>query len=147
MALTTFKATARRKEGLAVLAESRNFKINVDEPEDSGGTNTGMNPIEMILCALGSCQTILASSFAGKFGINLEDFWVEVEGDLDPDGFMGVADIRPGYQNIRYNMHIKSDATEEKVKEFIEYIEKICPAGDTLENCVKLEKAKITIEK
>lgn len=146
MALTTFKATARRKQGLAVLAESRNFELNVDEPKCLGGTDTGMNPVEMILCALGSCQTIVASAFAKKLGIKLQDFWVEVEGDLDPDGFMGLFDVRPGYQNIRYNMHIKSDASEDKIKEFVEFIEKTCPVGDTLANCVNFEKAKYTIE-
>lgn len=147
MALTTFKVTARRKEGLAIVCEARDFKINIDEPEYIGGTNTGMIPIEMLLCSLGGCYAVAASAFAGELGITLEDFWIEVEGDADPDGFLGLSDVQPGYQCIRYNMHIKSDASEEKVKEFVELIEKRCPVGDTLKRGVKLEKAKITIEK
>ncbi|ADK17049.1 MULTISPECIES: OsmC family protein [Clostridium] len=147
MAITTFKATTRRKKGLAVTAEARGFNVDIDEPESLGGSNTGMNPVELVLCALGGCQTILASSFAEKMKINLEDFWIELEGELDPDGFMGLSDVRPGYQSVRYNMHIKSDASEEKIRKFIELIEKRCPVGDTIGNVVKLEKAKITIEK
>ncbi|OAA92388.1 OsmC family protein [Clostridium ljungdahlii] len=147
MAVTTFKATTRRKKGLAVTGGARGFNVDIDEPESLGGSNTGMNPVELVLCALGGCQTILASSFAEKMRINLEDFWIELEGDLDPDGFMGLSDVRPGYQSIRYNMHIKSDASEEKIKKFVEFIEKRCPVGDTIGNAVKLEKAKITIEK
>ncbi|NMM64470.1 OsmC family protein [Clostridium sp. P21] len=147
MAITTFRATTRRKKGIAVTSEARGFKVDIDEPERLGGTNTGMNPVELVLCALGGCQTILVSSFAKKMGISLEDFWVELEGELDPDGFMGLSDVRPGYQRIRYNMHIKSDASEEKIREFIEFIEKRCPVGDTIGNVVELEKAKITIEK
>lgn len=146
MALATFKAIVKRKKGLAVTGEVRGFKVDIDEPENSGGTNTGMNPVELVLCALGGCQTILVSSFAGEMGINVQDFWVELEGDLDPDGFKGLSDVRPGYQSIRYNMHIKSNASEEKVNEFIETIMKRCPMIDTLGNSVKIEKPKITIE-
>lgn len=147
MALTTIKAIARQKKGLAVIGEARNFKIDIDEPENLGGTNTGMNPAELVLCALGGCETIVAASFAEKNGINLEDFWVELEGDIDTDGFMGLSDVRPGYQSIRYNIHIKSDASEEKIKEFVDFILKRCPIKDTIENIVKLEKPKITLEK
>ncbi|MFA6941536.1 MAG: OsmC family protein [Clostridiaceae bacterium] len=147
MALTTFKATTRKKEGLACIGEARDFKLNIDEPVAIGGSDTGMNPVEMLLCSLGGCQTICASAFAGKMGIKLEDFWVELEGDIDLDGFKGKPGVRPGYQNIRFNMHIKSDASEEKVKEFVEFIERTCPIGDSLMKGVKLEEAKITIEK
>jgi len=147
MPLTTFKATARKKDGLTVECEARGFKITLDEPEEIGGGNTGMNPVEALLCGLGACQTIVAASFAPKHGIDLQDFWVELEGDIDTDGFMGLSDVRPGYSNIRFNMHVKSNASEEKIYEFIKFLEKRCPAMDTLANEVKLEKAKVTIEK
>ncbi|MBE6829194.1 MAG: OsmC family peroxiredoxin, partial [Ruminococcaceae bacterium] len=54
--LTTFKAVAKKSpEGLKVETNARGFKIVLDEPEDLGGTNTGMNPVEAILCSLGAC--------------------------------------------------------------------------------------------
>lgn len=147
MALTTFKAVVKKKEGLMVEGSVRGFKVIVDEPEDLGGTNKAMNPVELLLCSLGSCQTILAASFAPKFNIKLEEFWVELEGDLDPDGFQGLADVRPGYSNIRYNFHIKSNASEDNVRKLVDLIEKRCPVKDTLANMVKLDNAKYTIEK
>ena len=147
MPLNTFKAVVKKKEGLAVECEARGFKFILDEPEELGGTNTGMNPVEALLCSLGACQTIVASAFAGEFGIDLKDFWVELEGDLDTDGFMGLSDVRPGYSKIRFNMHIKSDAPEEKINEFVEFIEKRCPVGDSINNIVEFEKTKVTIEK
>ncbi len=53
--LETFKATARKTaNGLQVEANARGFKITLDEPEELGGTNTGMNPVEAVLCALGA---------------------------------------------------------------------------------------------
>lgn len=65
MAIETFKAVSRKlPEGLAVESEVRGFKIILDEPKELGGTNKGMNPVEALLCALGSCQTIVAAAFA-----------------------------------------------------------------------------------
>src|SRR5690625_5523228 len=61
MAETVFKASAHLQEGVQVKVRSRGFEIIVDEPESLGGTDTGMNPVEMVLCALGACQAIVAS--------------------------------------------------------------------------------------
>ena len=95
------------------------FEITIDEPKESGGTDTGMNPVELVLSALGACKAICASAFAKKFEIDLEDFWVEVEGDLDTDGFMHLSDVRPGYSDIRYNFHIKTSAHEKRWKNLL----------------------------
>lgn len=143
---TVFKATAHLQEGLKVIARSRNFEITIDEPESLGGTDTGMNPVEAVLSALGACQAIVARVYAEKFQIEFEDLWVEVEGDLDTDGFMNISDVRRGYSEIRYNIHIKTDASDEKVAEFVTFIEKTCPVGDTIANPVNLKLNEIIIE-
>ena len=133
MAKETFKTISRSVNGLVVESTARNFKIIMDEPEGLGGTDTGMNPVEALLCALGSCQVIVARAFAGANGIDINDFWVELEGDLDPDGFLkGVPGVRNGFSAIRTTMHIKTDAPAEKVKAFAKFIESRCPVGDTL---------------
>lgn len=142
--LTTFKASAKKlPEGLQVETESRGFKIVMDEPEELGGTNAAMNPVEALLCALGACQTIVASAFAQAKGFKFEEYHVELEGDLDPDGFMGLADVRPGFQEIRFTMHFKTDESQEKAEEFAEFIEKTCPVGDCIGNGVKLVKSGV----
>ncbi|MDO5715915.1 MAG: OsmC family protein [Tissierellia bacterium] len=144
----TFKVVARKtSEGLQVESEARGFKIIMDEPEDLGGTDTGMNPVEALLCALGSCQAIVAYAFAEPMGINLEGFHVELEGDLDPDGFLGLAEgVRNGYQEIRYSMHFKSDASQEELEKYAHFIESRCPVGDCLENGVPLKLTKVVVE-
>ncbi len=85
MSLITFKATSKKLPGgLAVENESRGFKLILDEPEDLGGTDTGMNPVEALLCALGSCETIVASCFAKANGHSPStNGGFELEGDLD----------------------------------------------------------------
>ncbi|WP_240417368.1 OsmC family protein [Paenibacillus periandrae] len=146
MPITTFKATAHLQEGVVVKVRSRDFEFTIDEPKSLGGTDTGMNPVEAVLGALGACQSIVARVYAKKFNIRLDDFWVEVEGDLDLDGFFKKSDVRPGYSDIRYNFHIKTDAPKEQVEEFVQFLEQTCPVGDTLANQVNLKLNGIIIE-
>ncbi|MDK8183321.1 OsmC family protein [Paenibacillus sp. UMB4589-SE434] len=146
MPVQTFRATASLQEGMVVKAQSRNFEITLDEPKYLGGTDTAMNPVELLLCALGACQSIVARVYAPKFNIELEEFRVEVEGDLDTDGFMNKSDVRRGYSDIRYNIHVKSNAALEQVEEFVQFIERTCPVGDSISNPVNLVLNRIVLE-
>jgi len=146
MALATFKAISKSLDGLAVENTVRDFKVIMDEPPSLGGADTGMNPVEGLLAALGSCQVIVANAFAKANGVDLQDFWVELEGDLDPDGFlMGKPGVRNGFQEIRFTMHIKSNSPAEKVEEFQKFIESRCPVGDTLVKGTNIVSNKIVL--
>lgn len=147
MAIEVFKATTRLKEGMEVHAQARGFEVTIDEPESLGGTDKGMNPVELVLCALGACQAIVARIYAPKFEIELQEFRTELEGDLDLDGFLGKLGVRPGFSEIRYNIHIKADAPREKIEEFVDFICRHCPVGDTVAAPVKLVLNEVIQEK
>jgi len=144
VAIHTFKAESVLKSGLSVENKSGKFIIIADEPPSMRGTDTGMNPVEMLLCSLGACQCITARFFARSQQIDLQDFRVELEGDLDPAGFIkGTQGVHPGFQQIRTTIYIKAKAPEEKINQFVEFVKKRCPVGNTLlqgvpivENCV-----------
>jgi len=146
MAVQTFKASAHLQEGVKVLTKSRHFELTIDEPKSLGGTDTGMNPVEALLASLGACQSIVARVYAPKFGVKLEDFSVEVEGDIDLDGFFDKSDVRPGYSDIRYTFRIKTDSPKEKVEEFVKFLESKCPVGDTIANPVNVKLESIIID-
>jgi uncharacterized OsmC-like protein len=146
MALSTYKVKTTLKENVLVEAEARSHKVIIDEPKNLGGTDKGMNPVELLLSALGACQSIVARIYAEKFDIDLQNFWVEVEGDIDSDGFLGKSDVRPGFQTIRYTFHIETTASEEKIEAYKEYIEAHCPVGDTIANTVDLVSSKVVVE-
>lgn len=145
-AVQTIKASAHLQEGVKVITSARNFEIIIDEPKTLGGTDTGMNPIEVLLASLGACQSIVARVYAPKFGVKLDDFRVDVEGDIDLDGFFNRTEVRPGYSDIRYTFHIKTDSPKEKVEEFVKFLESKCPVGDTIANPVNLKLENIIIE-
>lgn len=145
--LTTFKAKATKlPEGMQVETQSRRFKFYIDEPKSLGGTDQYMNPVEAVLSALGGCQAIVAAAFAKAKGVTFEAFHVDIEGDLDLDGFMGKSDVRPGFQEIRYTMHFKTNESQEKMEAFAAFIESVCPVGDTLSQPVRLVNAGVVIE-
>ena len=53
-----------------------------------------------MLAALGSCQEIVLKFYGQKLGIDVESVETTVEGDLDLGGFLGVPNVRPGFQKI-----------------------------------------------
>ncbi|KOR89138.1 OsmC family protein [Paenibacillus solani] len=142
----TFKATAHLQEGVRVVTRARQFELVIDEPASLGGTDTGMNPVEALLASLGACQSIVARVYAPKFDVVLDDFRVDVEGDLDLDGFFNRSDVRPGYSDIRYTFYIKTSSPAEKVKAFVEFLESKCPVGDTIAAPVNLKLNRSVIE-
>lgn len=132
---TTFKATSKLLEGMQVENTVRDFTLRIDEPESLGGTDTGMNPVEAMLAALGSCLTIVAAAFAKSEGIDLQDFWVELEGDLDPSGFLkGTDGVRKGFNEVRFTPHIKTSSSSEDVEKFMAFIKSRCPVSDNMMN-------------
>ena len=145
MAIMNVQATATLKENVRVEVEARGHQVVIDEPEALGGTDQGMNPVELLLSALGACQAIVARTYAKKFDIDLKSFRVDLEGELDIDGFLAKSDVRAGFQNITTVFYIETDAAEEKVQAFKEFLEAHCPVGDSIANPVELAAAKVVI--
>lgn len=114
-------------------AESRGHKLIIDEPTKAGGTNQGQTPVELLLAALGSCITITATTFARKARVELQEFAVELEGDLDPDGFLGKnPEVKVGFSDIRYKIKYRTDSPPENVEKLMEIVKNRCPVSDTL---------------
>ena len=75
-------------------------------------------------------------------GIKLEEVESELEGDLDLRGFLGISEeVRPGYQEIRVNFKVKTDAENlETLKELI----KLSPVYDVVSSGTRVN---VQIEK
>lgn len=134
MANEVFKSTVTWSgKGLEVEAESRGFKVTMDEPKKLGGTNTGMNPVEMLLVSLGGCVAICAAAFAKSCGVDMKDCSVDLEGDLDTAGFLGLnPDTKRGFSAIRCKLNIDSDSPQESIDNLKALISDRCPVSDTL---------------
>lgn len=148
MAIKTHKAELKWCGGLAVDASARGLTVRIDEPEAQGGTNSGMNPVEMMLCSLGGCEMLSFCVFAKFYGVKIDDISLEIEGDIDGDGFSGVNPaVRPGFQVIRFHYHIKSSAPEAQINQVMKMAQKRCMVGDSISAGVPLAPRTVTVEK
>jgi len=133
MANITFKSDVKwTGRSVSSDAVSGPHTIRIDEPAALGGENTGPNPVELLLSALGGCLVVLVNAFAPAHGVEIKDVKVQVEGDLDPDGFLEKSSVRPGFSAIRYRLKIDSPSPQEKINALIEHAVRVCPVKDTL---------------
>ena len=120
--MSTFKVKATKTTtGMQVAAGTRGFEITFDEPNS---TNTGMNPVEILLTSFGACTAITAQALADKRNFDLQAFWIDIDGDLDRE------DVAT---EIRFTPHLRSDESDEDIKQFLADVEKKCPVRNTLE--------------
>ncbi len=125
--------------GIQVEGGARGFKIVFDEPEELGGTNTGLNPAEGLLTSIAACMTMASVMFADVMNFKFEEVWVEIEGEVDTDGFMGISDQVPvGFPEIRYTHHFKTDEPQERIDAFADMIAQKCVVGQTVKHSAKL---------
>lgn len=135
MSIKTLSAEIKTAGGeYKVECTARGKSFILDEPEEMGGSNGGMNPGEALLCAIGACKYMVAKMFSNKFNIHLQDIKVTIDGEVDPDGISDDNIIKIGFSKITTNYHIKANNKKEEIDKYIDYIEQHCPMKDTIYN-------------
>ena len=118
----------------------RDFAATVsDEPSSLGGTDTGPNPVEQVLAALGNCLAVGYAANATASGIEISDLNIELEGDLDLHTFLGLKEGNAGYNHISVKVNIESDASKEDLQTLHNKVTKTSPVGHTLSNAVPVK--------
>jgi uncharacterized OsmC-like protein len=97
---------------------ARDFEIRADEPEQLLGQNSAPNPQELLMAAANACMTVGYVAGAALHGITLDRLEIEMTGQLDLRGFLGLdASIPPGYDQIDYVVQIAGNGTPEQFEE------------------------------
>lgn len=101
--------------------------------EGAGGPGTAACSGDLLLGALAACSQLTAQAVAENFGLDV-DVNVEVSGDLDLRGTMGIDDDVPvGFDDIRLDVTVDGDLDEETRAALQKYTEKYCVVYRTLE--------------
>jgi uncharacterized OsmC-like protein len=109
----------------------------IDEPAELGGTNLAPNPIEYALASLGSCQAITYRFWSEKLGIPFDRLCIEVDGDIDFRGLLGLSDdVRPGFDGVRVIVRITGPAPRAEYERLHAEVERHCPMLDVFRNQV-----------
>ena len=113
--------------------------VDADQPAFLAGGNAAPNSVEHLLHALTSCLTTTLTYHASVQGILIGAIETSAEGDLDSRGFFGISeDASKGYERIRVNMRVESQASVETLTELAmhspvyEMISKAVPVAFTL---------------
>ncbi|EKX65077.1 OsmC family protein [Streptomyces ipomoeae] len=114
------------------------YTMSSDEPAALLGTDTAVSPGEYLLQALAGCYTVTIATLAAAQGIALKSLRLELEGDVDLRGFLGITpSIRPGLGQVRVHVHAEApDAPREQLEELIALVESRSPIRDTIGNPV-----------
>ena len=99
-----------------------------------GGVGTAACSGDLLLGALASCAQITCQMVAEAMGIKTERIEVEVEGELDLAGTLGISkEVPVGFESIRLRFDIDApEATEEQLRALQEKTERYCVVLQTL---------------
>ena len=127
--IETFKAIATGKGWPTTVAiTDTEFTLQIDEPVDEGGTNSGANPMQYFAASLAGCQNEQAQVVAEELAIKLTKINIDLEIDLDLSGFMGISEhSNHSYKQVRMKTSVYGDLTDEQAQELGKRVDARCP--------------------
>ena len=130
---STMKLKANWKGGYRTDVQAGNHLVIIDQPVPFGGKDEGPDPLTVFLSALGGCLGTIAAIIARQERIKLHGLDVEIEGDIDKDFLLGKTEEgRAGFTEIRVNVNIDADMTNEEKQAFFARVDARCPISDNM---------------
>lgn len=133
--LGSFTTTTSWEDGARARTTARSFVLQTDEPTPLGGTDQAIDPMELVLAAIGTCLTIGWVTQANQKGIDYRDLKIEVSGDFDLRGYLSLDEqVRPGFTGITYTVTVDTDADDAVLEEIRKVTEATSPMFDNVLN-------------
>jgi putative redox protein len=124
------KATAIREKDYRHVVKVRGHDLTVDEPTETGGSDAGPSPQELLAASLASCTAVTMEMYAKRKGWNVAD--VEVACEYTPAE-------RGCPTRFRLVLRLPDDITDEQA-ERLRTIAAKCPVHRTLDGEVMFDE-------
>lgn len=132
-ALVTLRAQGRVGEGITCKVETGKALVEAGLHPATGGNGLMACSGDMLLEALAACAGVTLKAVATAIDVEVREGLVRAEGDLDFRGTLGVSkDVSVGFQRIRLQFDLATDATEEQLATLIRLTERYCVVYQTL---------------
>lgn len=132
-ALITLRAQGRIEDNVSCKIETGKALVIAGLHPATGGSGQAACSGDMLLEALVACAGVTLNAVATALGIVLRDASVQAEGDLDFRGTLGVSkEVPVGFQNIRLQFTLDTDASEEQLDTLLRLTERYCVVYQTL---------------
>ena len=132
-AMITLRARGRIGENITCRIETGKALVAAGLHPATGGTGLSACSGDMLLEALVACAGVTLNAVATALGIELRDAHLQAEGDLDFRGTLGLAkDVPVGFQKIRLQFVLDTDASEEQLATLLRLTERYCVVYQTL---------------
>ena len=101
--------------------------VTIDTSPETGGTNFGIRPMQLLLMGLGGCSGIDIVSILKKQRQEVTSFQTKIEGEREPG-------VEPSlWTDIKLVFELKGDIDPEKAKRACQLsLEKYCSVAETL---------------
>ena len=117
----------------------RNFKFNMDEPNQLLGLNSNPTPQEYLMAGVAGCMAVTFVAGASLLGITLESLTIEFEGELDLSGFLGLPSDQPtSFKQFTCNFIVAGDGSDEQYQTLQERVKKHSPNYVSMVNGVNI---------
>jgi uncharacterized OsmC-like protein len=133
-AVVTLKATGNIDEpGVSCRVETGRAVVEAGLHPATGGAGLQACSGDMLLEALAACAGVTLRAVATALEIPVRGGTIDVEGDLDFRGTLGVSKEAPvGFREIRLSLNLDSDATQEQLDTLLKLTERYCVVLQTL---------------
>jgi uncharacterized OsmC-like protein len=138
--ISTAVTRIRVTNGTTCEVTHKHWSFKVDIGKSEGGNDAGPGPGILERGALGSCLAIAYKQQAAVLGVPIDDLEIEVESDFDARGMFGIDDRPPGFEKIRYTVHISSPADEELIRNVIETADRHSPVLDDFTRAIPVTR-------
>jgi uncharacterized OsmC-like protein len=133
-ALVTLKASGSLDSpGVSCRVETGRAMVEAGLHPATGGTGLQACSGDMLLEALAACAGVTLRAVATALDIPVRGGTIEVEGDLDFRGTLGVSkEVPVGFRDIRVRFDLDTIATQEQLDTLLNLTERYCVVLQTL---------------